>query len=354
MRNNTKSLISLRRACLAAVLAYLPTALPAAEPAAVAPTMSLAQIDATLPNMRALVADMPRLVGNPAPDHTGRRLEQDIDEILLQPSYLQRATELRAELQRSLPEGTDRVPRESLRALAQLHTTEMCRIALLGSYWQVSKIRDYHRNLLLKQIGQRPQLIQPDLQAQLVGIDARAHELRQKAATLTTDECSGEKDRARAMSEVNAVIAALNDLRRRISEMDPGLPDESAPTLTVRSIPCRPAAPGTTGVPQPKLRESPDVSDYYPEVLRRFTVEGLVRIAVDIDATGCVVAAGINRSSGVELLDEAGIRVAFEMQFTPGEIAGKPVGGRHVMPFRFQLPPPSDIPVLERSAQPQP
>jgi len=319
-----------------------------------APGATLQQIDTALPAMQRLIADLPRLAGNPGPDHTGRRIENDIAAILLREPVLQRMAQLRAELPNALPAGADRVSPEALRPLAELHATELCRIVLLASYWQISGKRDYHRDLMREQIRRQATTRQAQWLVQMQAIDQRAYSHQQRAVTLESNECAAEKFRARMQYEDEAVIADYNALRMQIADEEFAEHEalDAPPAMSSRDKPCSANAGGTTGKSSPAIRFVPDLTDFYPDSLRRPGVEGIVRVAVDLDAAGCVVAAGIAGPSGANLLDQAATRVAFEMQFTPAEVAGKPVGGRYAVPIRFRLPGPGEI--RPAPAQPQP
>lgn len=340
------------------VFAYLTCAAtaaaePAAAPTAAAAGATLAQIDAALPAMQRLVADMPRLAGNPGPDHTGRRIEEDIARIVLQESALQKMAQLRARLPDAIAAGSDRVPVAALQPLAELHATELCRIVLLASYWQVSGKRDYHRNLMREQIERQPAAEQAAWLTEMRAIDQRAYSHQQRAVTLDGNDCAEPKFRARMQYEDEAVIADYNALRMRIADEEFAARQASGmqPAMTARGTPC-PAAVGTTGKADPALHSVPDLTNFFPDPLRRPGVEGTARVAIDVDSSGCVTAAGIAGPSGATLLDEAGIRVAFEMRFKPGEVQGRPVGGSYAVPIRFHLPGPGEV--RAAPAQPQP
>jgi TonB family protein len=267
---------------------------------------------------------------------------------------LQKMTQLRAELPRAIAEGTDRVPAAALQPLAELHATELCRIVLLASYWQVSGKRDYHRTLMREQIERQPSAQQAAWLTEMRAIDQRAYSHQQRAVTLDSNECAVPKFRARMQYEDEAVIADYNTLRMHIADEEFAARHAAdvKPAMTARNTPCPAAAKGTTGKADPALRSVPDLTNYYPDALRRPGVEGTTRVAIDVDSTGCVTAAGIAGPSGAMLLDEAGIRVAFEMRFTPGEVDGKPVGGNYAVPIRFHLPGPGEV--RPTPGQPQP
>jgi TonB family protein len=95
----------------------------------------------------------------------------------------------------------------------------------------------------------------------------------------------------------------------------------------------------TSGDERPRVLIQPDVLAYYPPRLRDQYVEGVVRVGVRINPGGCVIAVMIRQSSGATELDHAGMRLVFDMQFTPPEFEGGPVGSAFILPVRFSMTP---------------
>jgi TonB family protein len=299
--------------------------------------ITLAQIDDSLVRFHLMLEEAQRQIDSTSPDHAGRTLEQDFSELVLPPSELDRYSELRNELPQQIPEGTERVPLEAALPMARIVMAAACRAAMLTSYWQLSQIRDYQRALLSIQMAGLPEAERSILRAQIAGLDARAALLRQAAVRITTSECANQKFEEKLVAENEAVVAGFNELRERIADLSASS-IATEPAMQTRPTACPPAVSGTSGSPIAKHKIVPDVTDYYPDDMRRYSVEGIVHIAVKIDAGGCVQAAGVKRSSGADQLDQAGIEVAFLMQFTPAEVNGKASESIGVIPIRFRLP----------------
>lgn len=76
----------------------------------------------------------------------------------------------------------------------------------------------------------------------------------------------------------------------------------------------------------------------YPYVARKFKWEGVVRVTVDVSASGQPQRVGILASSGRAALDQAALTtIRDQWQFQPGLRDGQPVPGQVVVPVRFAL-----------------
>jgi protein TonB len=83
----------------------------------------------------------------------------------------------------------------------------------------------------------------------------------------------------------------------------------------------------------------PNVDDYYPETSRRLEEEGLTKVKVCVGTNGRVKNAEVDESSSFARLDEAAIKVAKLLRFTPPTEDGKPLDDAcGTVPIRFQLP----------------
>ena len=75
----------------------------------------------------------------------------------------------------------------------------------------------------------------------------------------------------------------------------------------------------------------------YPRMSQRLREEGVAIVLVDIDTSGQVSRAVIDKSSGFERLDEAALEAARKARFTPASIGGVPRNARAKLPFNFVL-----------------
>jgi protein TonB len=83
----------------------------------------------------------------------------------------------------------------------------------------------------------------------------------------------------------------------------------------------------------------PNVDDYYPETSRRLEEEGVAKIKVCVGTNGRVKDANLDETSGFPRLDEAGVKVAKLLRFTPPTEDGKPVDNAcGSVPIRFKMP----------------
>ena len=109
------------------------------------------------------------------------------------------------------------------------------------------------------------------------------------------------------------LVEQLMSERRPVAgQAAPGTPSraelETEPTFTPMTV-------------RPRLRNSEHVAEalerYYPPLLRDAGIDGTATVWFFIDDEGAVRKALINRSSGYDALDQAALRVAREMEFTP-------------------------------------
>ena len=125
-------------------------------------------------------------------------------------------------------------------------------------------------------------------------------------------------------------------------------PDAPATTaltnVTDRPQPVAPPPPPPRQVVRTALKlnpksSQPNVDDYYPETSRRLEEEGVAKIKVCVATNGRVKTAEVEEGSGFARLDEAGVKVAKLLRFTPPTVDGKPIDDAcGTVPIRFKLP----------------
>jgi periplasmic protein TonB len=125
---------------------------------------------------------------------------------------------------------------------------------------------------------------------------------------------------------------------------------DAPPTTALSNVTDRPPPPPppVAAAPKPVVRTAlklnpkstqPNVDDYYPESSRRKEEEGVAKIKVCVGTNGRVKEAALDETSGFSALDEAGIKVAKLLRFTPPTEDGKPVDGQcGSVPIRFNIP----------------
>lgn len=108
--------------------------------------------------------------------------------------------------------------------------------------------------------------------------------------------------------------------------------------LHPRTTPCPPPAATTSGRDAPALLSpTTALADYYPATMRRMGIEGLVRLMIRIDATGCVAAMAIDGSSGSDELDQAAMRWLETASFLPSNLHGHASTVITTIPIKFKL-----------------
>ena len=78
-------------------------------------------------------------------------------------------------------------------------------------------------------------------------------------------------------------------------------------------------------------------ADFYPMTARRANIEGLVILAVQVDAGGCGKQKGLAVSSGSEALDNAALAFIDKAEFLPAQRNGKALAAVLRIPIFFRL-----------------
>ena len=98
----------------------------------------------------------------------------------------------------------------------------------------------------------------------------------------------------------------------------------------------------TPGYIPPKIISDTFISFYPPEAYER-QLEGTVVLLIFVEENGYVGKAGISRSSGYEVLDNAALTMARTVRFSPGLVHGKAQDLWMIWPVVFQL---SSMPIF--------
>lgn len=147
---------------------------------------------------------------------------------------------------------------------------------------------------------------------------------------------------------VAACVVPSPDAPERVLE-----PDESAVEEAVDPTP-EPSASLSDGpvfvphdtppIPLNQEETAEMLREAYPPLLRDAGIGGLVSVWLYIQEDGGVGAVEVNESSGHEVLDEAGLRVAEQMRFEPARNRGDEVAVWVSIPVRFELDSSPDAP----------
>lgn len=76
---------------------------------------------------------------------------------------------------------------------------------------------------------------------------------------------------------------------------------------------------------------------HYPPFARRQGMEGVVLLAVEVDAEGHPLSVTLKKGSGYEMLDRAALQAVQQWRFVPAQRAGVAVRAQVDVPVRFQL-----------------
>ena len=118
-------------------------------------------------------------------------------------------------------------------------------------------------------------------------------------------------------------------------------PNRLIPALTLVALCIATAAvagPDKGAPTEPKLVPSSVVQPMYPEKERQEGVEGAVILAVDIDATGAVAGAKVDKAvDGHPAFTDAAIAAVKQWRFEPARQDGKPVAIQVKIPVKFAL-----------------
>lgn len=76
----------------------------------------------------------------------------------------------------------------------------------------------------------------------------------------------------------------------------------------------------------------------YPRIARQAGITGTVTLSVLVDRCGTVREAAIDKSSGMQNLDDAALGVIRKWKFQPAEYQHSPVAVWTKVPVEFQLP----------------
>jgi protein TonB len=116
--------------------------------------------------------------------------------------------------------------------------------------------------------------------------------------------------------------------------VEPTPSGDGAPATTAAVAPA-PGPPHAEPSAVPRYRNTPEPE--YPAAARRAHQEGVVVLAVEVDATGRPTAVSVRKSSGFPLLDEAARDGVQRWRFDPARSAGVPIASRVEVPVRFSL-----------------
>jgi TonB family protein len=324
---------------------------------------TLEELDKLISSLREAHWMLPEMMGNPPPDASGRRPQDDLAEYLLTDESLGKITALREDLGKQAAAGAP-VATGFADPLPALLQAEMCRLMMVTTYWSGRKVRDFHQDLIQQLVARLPEAERGAATRETTAIEARSSAPR-PALVEAIRRCGnlkpgsmfqGESDAPALLADAAAELDGYNTLRQKLATRLDAVRIAAAPDggSVHRSIPCPPPAPApiATGKRGATIRSQPDLRDYFPADAINFKVMGKARLRMVYDNTGCITDVAILESTGAEILDAAAMRIAFDYALVPAQEDGKAVGGGVVLPVNFNI---LDVDMTrEPATQPQP
>lgn len=127
---------------------------------------------------------------------------------------------------------------------------------------------------------------------------------------------------------------AADPATRRVNVQAPSAARVEQPSTTGTEPTFTPYTTGPTLANQVEIVKA--MTREYPPLLRDAGISGTVEVWAQVDPTGKLVATRMKGSSGHVALDEAGLRVAQQMKFTPALNHGTPVTVWISLPIQFR------------------
>lgn len=251
------------------------------------------------------------------PDIRGRKVSQDITEYITTPFR-------KAVLTSDAPSEGAGTPTDETANYAKVVADLTSRVHALQDYWKIVPSIMHNRDLWPSFLAHNGMPADTPHEARVLAAEAA---LRQELAG----------------SSPNPGWAALGSSLRDayVAERDRLVGARSARATTPlqpRSSECPPPATITSGHGAPVLEPlTSPLSDFYPILMRRFGIEGLVLVRIRIDESGCVAARAVVGSSGSDDLDDAALRWIETASYLPAERDGHAITVVTIQPVNFSL-----------------
>lgn len=104
------------------------------------------------------------------------------------------------------------------------------------------------------------------------------------------------------------------------------------PPVVVQRPPVQKVSPGLN-----KRAQQPDTEEYYPPSSKRLEEQGSAVVQACVGTNGRLQEAKVQESSGFPRLDEAAVKYAKALRYTPGTEDGKPVDACFAFRVTFKL-----------------
>lgn len=296
---------------------------------------SLEEVDQALAMLRNMIWALPDAMGGTAVDGKGGSLSKDLSAIVLTEDTSKAIADARAAAESAISANPQGDAGAALQPLAELVQGEVARIGLLLTSWTLPELRRVHMAYIDPLLARIAEDERASYLAKLPDIDTLALQVREMAGgPRPAEHIQSEQFRVSYAAIPETFNSVRQELSRRVAaQAGPTGFGPVRPRTSECPLPAEPRG-ADSGL---SVRRAADVSAHYPPELQRFGVEGVVRVAIDVSAEGCITQVAITESSGVPEMDEAAQQVAFAMEMYPASRNGKAIGMSNILPVRFQL-----------------
>lgn len=295
---------------------------------------TLAEVDIVLEELMQYVW---RLSQPEQDDARIRSAANDIARRVLTDATLKEIESLRAKLPETVDPGSGRIPPDAIAPLERILHREYCSISAVLSHWSDEVLWPVKTDMQ-GALARLPAVRRGQFEKELADIIAATGSDREQLEVDLKDCASLERsDLPMHVKRLDTAARGLQDLRRRLATavaegLDTGKVEK---VRQLRTSSCPASRPPTPGNSRPQLAKQSTIQ--YPPLARNMGIEGSVRVRVEIDEGGCVIAATVLGTSASEMLDQAAVRRAFEMEWVPAEVDGKAARYAAILPVNFGL-----------------
>jgi TonB family protein len=270
----------------------------------------------------------------PATEVDGRTIQDDLSELTLTDSTLEEIAKLRARMVEAHGEDGEVSPM-LLTSYIGVLGRESCRSKAIIQYWAPGGPEAGYHESLIRAMHQRLKSGHA-VEAEFEELRQRVRISRETMLQLVAD-CASNPDAA--STQALATRADYARIRARYAaQIDAAMAEGRLPPRIVeREAPCPAPAQPRQGDNKARIRNMPDIGNFYPILDRAMMIEGVVRVMVEWDDTGCVLRTRLVNTSGSESLDDAALRAIQLMSMEPMTVGGVPQGDAATLPVRFSL-----------------
>jgi TonB family protein len=309
----------------------------APAPPASARQPTLADLDMMVAKLRVSIGEFHAKSDQFQPDAAGRTPAKDADRWLLPPDVTEELARLRSRWEEQAAANDMVALRRTQNVAGEIVVVQLMREDLLtGYWWSLMAAIQAHQKVLQPLLDRLPENERASTQGRIVPL---VEKLPASILPLLESDFADAESRTREMTHTwVAALAAYNEERGRVAALlsaqdrKDGRPSQARD----RQSPCPPASGGTTGTTSPGLDPSSSLKPEFDDELKALAFMGIVRLRVQVSATGCATRAEIFDSSGVPEFDDSALRWAERALFLPGALDGKAIEGTVVVDAPFQ------------------